>query len=97
MKTTDFEKQIQKDIDKDLSIRINPNATDIAGVYYKDLYIGVAVPPETIKEEIDRGYTDRVGVPYKSIGMALDFINGKLPKYKKTIEEDPSLFVEDKK
>lgn len=94
MKTIDFEKQIQQDIDKDLSIRINPNAEDIAGVYYKDVFIGVSVPPQEIREEFNSGYTDDTGHPYKHIPLALEFIKGKLEKTKKAMEEDPSLFVE---
>jgi len=96
MKTIDFEKEIQKDIDTNLSIRTNPNATDIAGVYYKDVYIGVSVPPVDIKKEHDSNYTDRIGVPYKNKDMAIAFIHGKLEKFKREMEDDPDLFKTDK-
>lgn len=93
MKITDFEKEIQRDIDADLSIRVNPNHSDIAGVYWKEHYLGVAVPPKEIKEALDPAYKDGIGYPYKNIQLALDQINGKLAKYKKAIEEDPDLFT----
>lgn len=95
MNIKDFEKKIQTEIDSELTIRTNPNADDIAGVYYKDTYIGVAVPPLEIKESVDSGYTDSIGYPYKSIDLAEDFIKGKLPKYKAAMESDPDLFVKE--
>lgn len=92
MQIKDFEKQIQKDLDKELSIRTNPNHPDIAGVYYKDMYLGVAVPPTTIKEVLDPDYRDAIGHPYKFKQQALDQISGKLEKFKKALVEDPDLF-----
>jgi len=97
MKIKDFEAQIQKDFDKDLTIRQNPNHADIAGVYWKDIYLGVALPPEEIRKEIDRSYTDGIGQPYKNIDMALEFIKGKLEKFKREEAEDPDLFVDEEK
>lgn len=91
MKIKDFEKQIQKDIDKDLSIRVNPNAKDVAGVYWKDTYIYVALPSEEIREEYDPNYRDDMGHPYKNVSLAIDFINGKLAKYKQVEKDDPDL------
>lgn len=96
MKIKDFEAKIQKEIDAELSVRTNPNHGDIAGVYYKNTYLGVAVPPEEIREEVDKGYSDKLGYPYKSIKMAEDFINGKLPLIKQAMIDDPDLFVDDK-
>lgn len=81
MLITEFEKKIQKEIDADLTIRINPNAEDIAGVYYKGVYIGVAVPPQEIHQEHSPKYTDRNGYPYRSITQAEDIIKGKLIKF----------------
>ncbi len=97
MKTEDFEKKIQDEIDSELNVRVNPNHDDIAGVYWNDIYIGVAVPPKEIREEHNSGYTDDLGNPYKHIDMAIEFINGKLPKFKKAYEEEPELFMNDKK
>ena len=87
MQITDFEKQIKKDIDPDLSIRINPNAEDIAGVYYKEAYIGVAVPPVEIHEEFKPKYCDSNNYPYRNISTALEFIKGKVNKFK-----DPEVY-----
>lgn len=95
MKIEDFEKQIKKDIDPDLTIRVNPNHEDIAGVYWNDIFIGVSVPPKEIREKVDMKYVDQLGNPYKSIPMALEFIKGKLAKTKKAYEEEPELFNPD--
>lgn len=95
MKTTDFEKKIQEEIDPELNIRINPNAEDIAGVYWNDIYISVAVPPQEIREEHDDKYHDAIGYPYRHIDSAIELIKGKLPKFKKAYEEEPELFEED--
>ena len=96
MTIKEFEAKIQKEIDKDLNIRVNPNHNDIAGVYWNNIYISVAVPPQEIRDKLDNGYTDAIGHPYRSIDMAIDLINGKLPKFKQAFKEDPSLFVDDK-
>lgn len=82
------------DIDPDLHIKTNPNSTDIAGVYWKNIYIGVAIPPEEIHDEVNRAYQDAIGQPYKSIGLAIEFIEAKLPKFKKVMKEDPTLLTE---
>jgi len=92
MKIKDFEKKIQDKFDKTLTIKTNPNAKDIAGVYWGEIYLGVSVPPVEIREEIDVNYIDGIGQPYKNIKLAEDFIVGKLEKYKKVMEEDPDLF-----
>lgn len=81
MQIQDFEKKIQKEIDSELSIRPNPNADDIAGVYWKDLYISVALPPQEIREVYSKDYTDKMGAPYRSIDMAMDHIKAKLTKF----------------
>lgn len=91
MKTLDFEKKIQEEIDKDLNIRTNPNHDDIAGVYWNDMFIGVSVPPVEIKEEYDANYRDQAGYPYRDQKTALNLIKGKLPKYKQVMEDDPEL------
>lgn len=96
MTTKDFEKKIQTEIDKDLNIRVNPNASDIAGVYWNDIFIGIAVPPVEIREAYDAGYQDDMGHPYRHVASAIEMIEGKLPKFKKAYEEEPELFVDDK-
>lgn len=88
----DFQKKIQKEIDKDLTIKTNPNAKDIAGVYYKGNFIGVSVPPKEIHEEISTSRVDAMGQPYKTIGFAEELIKGKLEHIKKALAEDPDLF-----
>jgi hypothetical protein len=92
MKIKDFEERIQKEIDSELTIRTNPNAKDIAGVYYKEHFIGVSVPPEEIFEEISATRVDALGVPYKTIDFAFGLITGKLAHIKRALEEDPDLF-----
>lgn len=95
MTTKDFEKKIQDEIDPNLTIRINPNADDIAGVYFNDIYLGVAVPPNEIHKEMSMQRTDATGTPYKTLDFAYDVIKGKLGHLKKALEDDPELFKEE--
>lgn len=81
MTTKEFEVKIQQEIDPELTVRVNPNADDIAGVYWREVYISVAVPSGDIQEEFNRDYTDKMGYPYRSVQMAIDQIKGKLPKF----------------
>lgn len=81
MLITEFEKKIQEEINAELSIRINPNADDIAGVYYKNFYMGISVPPQEIREEFSEKYHDRMGHPYRSIEQVEGIINGKITKF----------------
>lgn len=81
MLTAEFEKYIQKTIDSRLNIRANPNATDIAGVYVGNDYIGVAVPPEKIYQLNKSTYVDATGYPYRNIKQAVEAIKIKLLKY----------------
>jgi len=78
---TDFEKKIQEEIHPELTIRVNPNSDDIAGVYLNDTYMGIALPPQEIREEFSPKYVDRRGSPYRCVQQALDIISGKLAKF----------------
>lgn len=81
MLITQFEKKIQEEINSDLAIKINPNADDIAGIYYKNMYMGIAVPSQEIYEVFSDKYVDRMGHPYRSIEQAESIIRGKLTKF----------------
>ena len=91
MLITEFETKI-KEIDNDLSIRPNRNSPDIAGIYWKDIYVGIAVPPIEIKDEDNSGYTDALGYPYHSIKFVNDNLVGKVEKIKRMFNEDPEIF-----
>jgi hypothetical protein len=52
----EFEKEIQRDISPDLHIiRTQP---DIAGIYYKNQYIGITTAPEFVFDNVNKDYTD---------------------------------------
>lgn len=95
MSIEDFEKVIQEEINADLTIRTNPNASDIAGVYFKEHFIGVSVPPKEIHKEVSMQRTDALGHPYKTIDFAKELIAGKLKHLQKALEEDPDLFKDE--
>lgn len=95
MKTKDFEKKLQEEVDPDITIRTNPNHKDIAGVYWNDLYLGISVPPVEIKDKHDASYVDDIGYPYKHQKLAYDLVVGKLQKFKQEMADDPSLFVDE--
>jgi len=82
MKITEFEEKIQKEVDPDLSVRVNPNAPDIAGIYYKEAYCSVAVPPDEIREEPDKNYMDKMGHQYRTIDQAINLLKAKLESVK---------------
>lgn len=81
MLTTEFEQKIKNEINQDLEVRVNPNADDIAGIYYKGVYMGIAIPAVEIRDTFSEKYTDRMGHPYRSIEQAEGIIRGKITKF----------------
>jgi len=81
MTIKDFEKKIQAEIHPDITIRINPNSEDIAGVYLNNTYMGIALPPQEIQEMFSSKYVDSRGAPYRCIEQAEAIIKGKLTKF----------------
>lgn len=77
----DFEQKIKNEIDQGLEVRVNPNADDIAGIYYQGMYLGVAIPSKEIHETFSEKYCDRMGHPYRSIEQAEGIIRGKITKF----------------
>ena len=52
----EFEKELQEQISPDINIkRTQP---DIAGIYYKDKYLGVTTAPEFVFDNVHPQYTD---------------------------------------
>lgn len=92
MKTTDFEKQLQEELDEEITIRTNPNHDDIAGVYWREMFLGVAVPPIEINELVSLSYRDAVGNTYRGYKDARELVEGKLAKFKQAFIDDPELF-----
>lgn len=76
-----FEKEIQKTIDSGLSIIPNPNTEDIAGVYYKGFYLGVALPKGFILPRMNKTFVDVFGVPFRGEYEAKKDIKNKLRIY----------------
>ena len=81
MLITQFEKKIQEEINPDLTIKVNPNADDIAGIYYKNVYMGIAIPPQEIHETFSEKYVDRMGHAYRTTEQAEGIIRGKITKF----------------
>jgi hypothetical protein len=92
MKIQEFEQKIQNEIDKELEVRVNPNIEDMAGVYYRGIYTGCAVPGKEIYEDHRPGYTNDMGYPHKNSVKAEMEIKSKLAKLKKGLQEDPDLY-----
>lgn len=87
----EFEKELKK-FDEGLNIRMNKNSSDIAGIYWNDIYVGIAVPPKEIWEEVSDSYQDEMGYPYHSMKYVREMLPVKLAKVKKMFEEDPEIF-----
>ena len=68
-----------KSINPDFSIRINPNATEIAGLYWKDYCAYIAMPAKEIFRERREDYRDEYGHIHRSadevILMAQNFLH----------------------
>lgn len=83
MKIKEFEKHIQKTIDKGLTIKTNFNTFEnLNGVYYLDKYIGVALPPSEILPKQSEFFCDKYGNPYRSQPIAERDIRDKLRSFK---------------
>ena len=52
----EFERELQEQISPDLNIRRTQQ--DIAGIYYKDKYLGVSTAPEFVFDCVNKDYTD---------------------------------------
>lgn len=87
MLIADFEQKLKDEINEDLTVRVNPNADDIAGVYWREAYLGVAVPSKEIHETFNPKYVDRNGYPYRSYVQAIELVKGKLSKF-----QDPEVY-----
>lgn len=72
-----FEKEIQK-IHPDLSIQRNKE--DVSGVYFRNEYLGVGLPPEYIYDNYNHRHTDKFGNVHRNREHALDIIKAKLYK-----------------
>jgi hypothetical protein len=79
MNIKDFETKIKKEIDPKLHIRYNAN-TDVNGVYWDTMYVGVALPPSTILDRSSQYYVDpHTNVPWRGVEEALSHIKARLP------------------
>jgi len=56
MTIREFEKELQEEVCEDVSIQ--RTQADIAGVYYKDRYLGISTPPEYVFDTVNMAYTD---------------------------------------
>lgn len=95
MTIKEFENKIKTEIDSGLSVKINPNHNEVAGVYYGDYYINVTIPSTGLKDEVDNKYGINIGerfIPHRNIQQSFDLVGAKLKQHKKLLEEDPELF-----
>lgn len=67
MTINDFVARLRKNIDPDISIRVNPNHPDIAGVYWKNIHMEIGCPPHEIFEERNPAFTDAFGTPHRTV------------------------------
>lgn len=95
MRIKDFEKEIQRDIDKDLTIVWNlKGAPDVSGVHYNGMYIGVTLPAHEIMDVKSQFHADKNGIPFRGRLEAKKLIATKLSAF---TSEKKKLFYDDKK
>lgn len=52
----DFEAELQRDISPDINIQRSQD--DLAGVYYKNRYLGISTAPQFVFDNVNKDYTD---------------------------------------
>jgi len=90
----DFENELKK-IDSDLSIKVNPQFPEMAGVYWKHLYI-CALPSGEIYDEVKNLYVNTAGLVHRTRPMVLSIVLDYLRRIKgeKGFYEDEISFNE---
>ena len=68
MKIEEYEKELQV-INPELSIKVSPQAPDMAGIYYQDIFI-TGIPSGEIYPERREEYKSEMGVPHKTSEVA---------------------------
>ena len=87
MKITDFAEELKK-IDAHINIKESPQAPDVCGIYYDDIFMDVAIPNGEIKDEVDPTYVNIFGTPHKTIGVATAQVNNWLANKDENLEID---------
>jgi len=102
MKIQEFEKQLQKDIDKDITIEHAENGVDgLSGIYYKGKFI-VGCPQNEIREEVDTGYGIEIPRPgdtyvfirHRTISEVTGMLKGTLNNIKDSKDYSDAFFGE---
>ena len=68
MKIEEYEQEL-KAINPELSIKVSPQAPDMAGIYYKDIFI-TGIPSGEVFPERREEYKSEMGVPHKTSEVA---------------------------
>lgn len=89
MTQQDFEKQL-KELDEHLHLVESPQAPDMCGVYYDDIFI-TGVPSGNIYEEVRKEYQNPFGTPHKDSVTAMAQIKFWLEDKEANIQLDKDL------
>lgn len=79
MTIKEFEKKHLKPISPHLWVKPHPLEKDVAGVYFKDIFIQT-VPPNDIYDEHKPNHTDAYGFPYRTIPFVMAKVNQAMEK-----------------
>lgn len=66
-----------KEINPDLSVRAHDNS-DLAGVYWRDIYANIAMPKEDVRMERSEGYVDAWGTPHRGFRQVVERVEAFL-------------------
>lgn len=69
MKVSAFEAELQS-INPDFSIRVSPNNPEMAGIYWRTLYV-CGIPSGDIFDEVKKEYRNSVGIIHRTRVEAL--------------------------
>ncbi len=82
MKTLHEVEQMLKELDTDLTIVPNEN-NELAGIYWKGHFAGIAMSKEGAKDVTDLSFTDNFDRPHPTIEKIVDKVNNFLENIKR--------------
>lgn len=86
MTLKDYEKEL-KSINENLNIKSSPQAPDMAGIYYQDIFI-TGIPNNNIYPERREDYKSDIGIVHKTSEVATAQINQWLGNIEEELELD---------
>jgi hypothetical protein len=82
MEKTQYEAQLQKEVDPTINFREHAVNKDIVGIYYGDIYTETAIPNGMIYPTRSESYVDNFGYPHRGSIEATERVKGFVERFK---------------